>query len=176
MNAQPFLGRVAGPAALRLPRLSTEFLCRAGLVAISVVITYQFRWEWLRFLTSEAILRISASLGMTTERVSFDTIHIQEHFFQFVIACTFVDVYMGSIPLLWDLRKPFLRNASWLIVVAVILLSFNLVRLEIGQVLYAHGLSWTLADNVLGGFAYFAVWRFIWWRRSWKLTSVVAGG
>jgi exosortase/archaeosortase len=171
VNAQPVLERAAGPAALRLPRLSTEFLCRAGLVAVFVAVTYQFRWEWLRFLTSEAMLHIAASLGMAAERVSLDTITIRGHIFHFVIACTFIDVYMGSIPLLWNLKKPFLRNAAWLIVVAMIFFSFNLVRLEIGHALYAHGVSWTLADNVLGGFAYFAVWRFIWWQRSWELTS-----
>jgi hypothetical protein len=171
MNAGQLPRQAAGPAAVRLPRLSTEFLCRAGLVAVFVAVTYQFKWEWLRFLTSEAMLHISASLGMAAARVSLDTITIRGHIFHFVIACTFLDVYMGSIPLLWNLEKPLLRNASWLIAVAVILFGFNVVRLEIGQVLYALGLSWTLADNVLGGFAYFAVWRFIWWQRTWELTS-----
>ena len=172
MNAQPVVRRATWPAAIRLPLLRREFLYRAGLVAIFVTLTHQFRWEWLRFLTSEAILRISLWLGMETARVSFDTISIQGQLFQFVIACTFVDVSMGSIPLLWDLKKPLLRNVSWLLMIVIVLFGFNLLRLEIGHLLYAHGLPWTVADQVLGGFAYFAVWLFIWSQRTWELTPL----
>jgi len=152
-------------------------LLRTVLVALFVVITYQFRWGWLRFATSEAILRISASLGTVSARLSFDTIRIQGQLFRVVIACTFVDVFMGSIPLLWNFKKSLLRNASRLTAAAIILFAFNVVRLEIAQVLYARGVSWTLADEVLEGFAYFAVWLFIWWHRSWELTRIysVAG-
>jgi exosortase/archaeosortase len=170
VNEQPLVRRPTWPGAVKLPRLRREFLYRAGLVAIFVTLTHQFRWEWLRFLTSEAILRISASLGVAMARVSFDTIRVQGQLFQFVIACTFVDVSIGSIPLLWDLKKPLLRNVSWVLVVVTLLFSFNLLRLEMGYVLYARGLPWTVADGVLGGFAYFAVWLFIWSQRTWELT------
>jgi hypothetical protein len=172
VNAQPIPAPGYGASSHGLPHLSREFLCRAGLVAIFATIAHQLRWEWLQFLTSEAILRISASLGMATARMSVDTIRVQGQPFQFVIACTFVDVFMGSIPLLWDLKKSLLKNASWLVAAAMILFGFNVVRLEIGQVLYAHGASWTLADDVLGGFAYFTVWLFLWWQRSWELTPL----
>jgi hypothetical protein len=85
-------------------------LCRASLVAVFVAAAYQIPWDWLRFLTSECVLRISALLGMATARVSFDTILAGNQAFQFVIACTLVDVFMGSIPLAWDLKKSVPRN------------------------------------------------------------------
>lgn len=170
VNAQPLLRVKAAPAAIRLAQLSVEFLIRAGFAAMFVILAYQFRWEWLRFVASEAILRISAFLGMATTRVSFDTILIQGQIFQFLIACTFVDVTLASIPLLWNFKKPLLKNVSWLMAAAVLLFGFNIARLEIGQVLYAHGVSWTLAHEVLGGFSYFAVWVLIWRQRSWELT------
>jgi hypothetical protein len=170
VTASPLL-RLATPKSVRLPRLSGEFLCRAALVAVFATMAHQFRWEWLRFLTSEAILRISSFLGMAAARESFDTIRVPGQFVQFVIACTFVDVYMGSIPLLWDLKKTLLNNVSRLIAVAIILFGSNLVRLEITQILFAHRVSWTVADGLVGGFAYFAVWLFIWRQRSWELTS-----
>ena len=158
-------------AAIRLPRLSRESLARASLVVLFVLLSYQFPWQWLRFVTSVAVLRISASLGMATARVSFDTIRIHGQLFRVEIACTFVDVFMGSIPLLWDVGKSLLQNASRLLAVAVIFFALNLVRLEIAQVLYARGVPWTLADGVLGGFAYFAVWLFVWRQRTWPLFS-----
>jgi exosortase/archaeosortase len=158
-----------GPAPIKLPGLSREFLCRAGLVTVFGATAHQVPWEWLRFLTSECVLRISASLGMATSRVTFDTILARGQAFQFVIACTFVDVFMGSIPLLWDLKKSVLRNILWLTATATVLFGFNVVRLEAAQVLYYRGMSWTVADEVLGGLAYFAVWLAIWRLRSWKV-------
>ena len=173
MSSQPLLHAKLDLAVIRLPWLSREFLLRSSLVALFVLLTYQFPWQWLRFVTSVAVLHISASLGMATARVSFDTIRIQGQLFRVVIACTFVDVLMGSIPLLWDVRKSLHRNASRLLAVAVIFFVLNLVRLAIAQVLYFRGVPWTLADEVLGGFAYFAVWLFVWRQRTWRLLREV---
>jgi exosortase/archaeosortase len=169
MSSIPLLHAKPDLADIPLPRLSREFLFRSSLVVLFVFLTYQFPWHWLRFVTSVAVLRISSSLGMATARVSFDTIRIQGQLFRVVIACTFVDVVIGSIPLLWDVRKPLLRNASRLLAVAVILFGLNLVRLEIAQVLYFRGVPWTVSDEVLGGFAYFAVWLFLWRQRTWRI-------
>jgi hypothetical protein len=171
VNAQQTFRLKAASATISLPRLSREFLCRAALVALLATMAHQFRWDWLRFLTSESVLRISSLLGMPGARVSFDTMFVNGQFVQFVIACTFVDVYLGSVPLLWDLKKTLLSNLSRLIVIAFIFFGFNVVRLEIAQILYAHGVSWDLADGVVGGFAYFAVWLFIWRQRTWELTA-----
>lgn len=173
-----------GPVAIRLPparrghqpssqALSREFLLRAFLVALFVVLTYQFSWTWLRFATSAAVVRMSSFLGLAASRMSFDTIRIQGQLFRTVIACTFVDVFMGSIPLLWDVKKSLLRNASRLMAVALVFFGFNLMRLETAQVLYFRGVPWTVADEVLGGFAYFAVWVFLWRQRTWRFLREV---
>ena len=104
VRAERFWGP-AVPATLKLPRPTGEFCCRVGLVAIFVASAYQTSWEWLRLLTSECVLRTSAALGMTTSRLSFDTILVGGQATQYVIACTFVDVFMGVIPLLWNPKK-----------------------------------------------------------------------
>jgi len=137
------------------------FVCRALLVALLVIVTHQFAWGWLRFLTSEAVLRLSASLGLGTQRVSADTIRVQGDLFRFVISCTFVDVVMGAIPLVWNLKKTISKNLLTVIALALSLFGFNVVRLEIGQLLYAYGAPWSVADDVLGGASYFAVWLLI---------------
>ena len=90
---------------------------------------------------------------------------------QFVIACTFVDVFLGSIPLLWNLKDSVQRNIFSLIVSAALLFAFNVGRLEVAQVLYYRGVSWTVADEVLGGAAYFAVWHAIWRMRFMSATG-----
>jgi hypothetical protein len=149
--------------------LNWGFLCRVALVAVFVAVTHQLKWEWLRFVTSEAILRLSTLLGLAASRASFDTINVRGAAFSFVVACTFVDVFMGSVPLVWNFRKSPLRNLARLLAAGAILFVFNVIRLEISQILYACGVPWTLADEVLGGFAYLAVWLAIWRVRSWKV-------
>lgn len=106
---------------------------------------------------------------MTTSRLSFDTILVGGQATQYVIACTFVDVFMGAIPLLWNLKNSLLKNILLLLATAALLFGFNVLRLEFAQVLYYRSVAWTVADDVLGGVAYFAVWLSIWRLRSWKL-------
>jgi hypothetical protein len=153
----------------KIASCSQEFLCRAGLVVVFATLAHQFQWHWLRFVTSEVVLRVSLALGMARQRASFDTISGQGTLFCFVTACTFVDVFLGSIPLLWRLDQSLLRNLVRLTAAAAALFCFNVSRLEVGQILYAHGTPWTLADDVLGGVAYFGVWLVIWHLRSWEV-------
>jgi len=172
MNVRRFCPRLThGVDFPRLPLLGREAFFRAALVAITVAGAHQLQWQWLRFFTSEAILRMSELLGMTATWISFDAISVQGGVFHFVTSCTFVDVLAGAILLLWDFRKSAIRNVAWLCGACIVLYIFNLLRLEAAQMLYALGVSWTLADGVLGGVAYFAVWRFIWGQRSWGLAA-----
>lgn len=139
-----------------------------------VTVAHHLRWQWLRFLTSETVLRVCSSLGTATERISFDTVRIHGQVVSFEISCTFIDVVVGALPLLWDFKKPIFREASRALAFSLIFFAFNLARLVIAQTLYAIGVPWTLADDTLGGFAYFAVWLFIWHRRTWEMTSDLA--
>jgi exosortase/archaeosortase len=173
VRLQRFL-RSSMPVPRKLARPTAQFCCRVGLVAVFVGGAYQMSWNWLRFVTSECVLRISAWLGMTTLRLSFDTIRVGGQATQYVIACTFVDVFMGAIPLLWNLKNSVLRNGSLLVATAGILFGFNVVRLELAQVLHCQGVPWTVADEVLGGVAYFVVWLAIWRLRSWEVWTSFA--
>jgi hypothetical protein len=145
-----------------------EFLCRACLAFLFGATAHQFRWEGLRFFTSETILRLSALLGMTTARASFDTIEIQGQLLQFLVSCTFVELFLASLPLIWRLDRSPLINLSRMVPVACALFGFNIFRLELGQIAYSYGVLWILAHDIPLGFAYFAVWATVWQTRSWR--------
>jgi exosortase/archaeosortase len=121
----------------------------------------------LRFLTSEVLLRLSALLGMTTARTSFDTIEVQGRLLQIVVSCTFAELFFASMPLIWKLDRSLLRNALRLVLVACTLFALNVLRLELGQIAYSHGVPWMLAHDIPLGFVYFAVWAVIWRARNW---------
>jgi hypothetical protein len=160
----------------RIPCPSMEFLCRACLTALLVIVTLHLSWGGLRFLTSEAILRLSAVVGMTTARISFDAIELQGQFFRFTVSCTFADVFMGTLPLIWRLDRSIIRNLLRVAVVAVVLFVFNVTRLEVGQIAYSRGVLWLLAHEIPSGFAYFGVWIAIWRSRSWPAWQYLVVG
>jgi hypothetical protein len=150
-------------------RLRRGFAWRVLLVIVFVTVTHQLGWEWLRFLTSEAVLRLSQSLGLAAARVSADTIRVQGELFGFVTSCTLVDVFAGTIPLAWNVRKPIAANLLVVVALGTGLFAFNILRLQCTQLLYAVGVPWLLADEVIGGVSYFAVWLFLvsWFSRNW---------
>jgi hypothetical protein len=47
-------------------------------------------------------------------------------------------------------------------VIAAAMFCFNVFRLSVSDVLFAGGLPWNLAHNVISGISYFLVWVWIW--------------
>lgn len=139
-----------------------EIAIRFVLVAVGVLICYQFEWNWLRYLTSELNLRLDALAGVHLQRISHDTVLWAGRTYHYVNACTFADVFCGSIALLWNLRKTILQNVGRIAVYGIVLLAFNVFRLSLSDVLFAAGLSWDVAHNAISGISYFLVWTYLW--------------
>ena len=76
-----------------------------ALSALFVVLCYQYEWRFLLSLTADSILHLSRIMGIPMDRVSFDTLSSGGTQFTITIACTFVDVFAGAVPLIWRLRK-----------------------------------------------------------------------
>lgn len=137
-------------------------MIRFLLVALAVLISYLFRWDWLRYLTSELNLRLDALAGVYLQRLSHDTVMFGGQTYHYVNACAFADVLCGSFPLLWNLRKTVAQNLVRCGIYALVLIAFNVFRLSFSDVLFAKGLSWDLAHNVVSGLSYFLVWTYLW--------------
>src|SRR5689334_15647218 len=122
--ADPPTGEKAQPTSYKAIAL------RLGLCAIAVVLCYQFQWGWLRYLTSESQMRLDALLGMPHQRVAQDMLLWKGTLYQYVNACTFVDVWFGAIPLMWNLKRTIWANIGRAIALAVVLFVFNVTRLS----------------------------------------------
>ncbi len=138
-----------------------ETLVRFSLVGLAVALCYCFEWKWLRYLTSEINIRLDALAGISMSRWEQDSVLWHGVVYRYVNACTFVDVWCGSIPLLWNLRRTVSRNLTGIAVWTLGLFLFNNLRLCLSDILFEHGLSWNLAHNFVAGLAYFAVWMAI---------------
>lgn len=161
--AAPDCAVLKQPTSTSGPR-SRALLVRFALAAIAVAISYCFRWAFLRYWTSEANLRIDLLFGIHLLRVSVDSVMWKGVLYRYENACTFIDVFFGSIPLLWQLHQSIVRNLGFLALVALGMFCFNVFRLSVSDSLFSAGLSWDLAHNVVSGISYFAVWVWIWHR------------
>jgi len=150
-------------------RFSREVVLRFVLVAVAVGICYLFEWRWLRTLTLQLNSLLDALAGIHLQRLSFDTVEWHGEIYRYQIACTFADVWCGAIPLIWNVRKNALSNIGHVLIVGLVMIAFNVVRLSISDVLFALGLNWDLAHNVISGISYFLVWTWIWHTRTWAL-------
>jgi hypothetical protein len=70
---------------------------------------------------------------------------------------------------MWSLRRSMLHNVGYVLLVGLGMIVFNVLRLSISDVLFALGMSWDLAHNVVSGISYFLVWTWIWRTRTWAL-------
>jgi hypothetical protein len=100
-------------------------LVRFALVPIAVASCYCFRWEMLRYLSSEANLRLDLLAGLHLQRLSIDTVQWRGSVYQYENACTFIDVWFGSIPLLWNLGRPVAANLRFFAGLALALFAFK---------------------------------------------------
>jgi hypothetical protein len=99
-------------------------------------------------------------LGIAGSRVSFDTIELCGTWFKFTVSCTLVDAFCGSIPLLWRIDLSVCVNALRLARYAACLFLANVLRLELGNVLYCRGLPWFLVHESVSAVSYFVL--FLW--------------
>lgn len=142
-------------------RLSRGLLVRIALCLLAVVACYQFSWLWLRhwtLLMNAALDRLS---GVVLQPVAADTVTWHGAVYRYVIACTFADVWCGAVPLLWDLCRSVRRNLVLLAAFTAGLAAFNIIRLSFSDVVFAWGVPWDLAHNVVSGVAYFVVLEFV---------------
>jgi hypothetical protein len=158
------------PAGIPRRLLSSEIAIRFALVAVAVGVCYLFEWRWLRWLTAELNVRLDALAGVHLERVSPDEVMWRGALYKYVVACTFADVWCGAIPLLWGVQHSVRRNVGVLLGFAAALVCFNAVRLSFSDVMFAAGVAWDLAHNVVSGVCYFVIWTWIWNHRPWAGT------
>ena len=138
-----------------------SLILRFSLTAIAVLICYQFQWLWLRALTCDWNLRLDSLLGVHLHKTAFDTVIYRGAIYRYEIACTMADAFCGALPLIWNLRHSVARNLALIVAFASTLFVFNVVRLSFSDVLFAWGLSWNWAHNVISGVSYFLLWEWI---------------
>jgi len=168
IEAPPGSGREKPKTAAALHRPGRyEELLRVCLVPLFVVLCYQFEWGAWRFYLSEALIPLLQWSGAPAVRLTPDIFTCNGGPYRIVISCTALDAFFGSLPLLWQWRRPVSHNLLYLAAYFLCLSAANLARLELGFVLNFQGLSWRLAHEAIAGVFYFALFLWIARQRGW---------
>jgi hypothetical protein len=136
------------------------FFWRVSIAAAAVLLSLQFEWHTLRFLTSEAVLRITEAFRLPIRRIAFDQLAFRDTIIQFTVACTWISGLFGILPLLriHCPRSASLRRGA-IFVVGFFLL--NLFRIELIVLFYRPGMSWSLEHGWITGVAEFLVYLWV---------------
>jgi hypothetical protein len=144
-----------------------ELVGRVLLVPVFVGVCYLFDWNWLRVLTTAALMQISSILGISMVRTGADVVTVAGVSAKFIVACTMIDAFFGAIPLLWRTTVSWGQNVLRLSAVLMGVFVLNIVRLEFGFVAMTRGVPWWLAHEVVAAVAYFCLYVFIMRERAW---------
>ena len=149
-------------------------LVRIALVLPFVLLCYEFEWMAWRSSVTSTFVAISQWMGIPVLPISPDSFLCHGHRYQFVISCTALDAFFGSIPLLWRWGKSVPVNLLFLSAYFLCLSVVNLVRLEFGFLLFLRGVPWWLSHEAMSGVFYFALFLWLARQRRWTQKAALA--
>lgn len=136
------------------------------LEALAVLAFYGFEWSWLRRLHVLWLQDVLQSLGCALQAGLYSlTVNGRE--FQISRDCTYVDLIICGLPLLWRGRQHWVGNLTVLAAYAGAVVLVNLIRVLYGVYAYANGVSLFLAHDFLDYLLWYptmAILVFLWVR------------
>ncbi len=149
-----------GTAAVVAAFFDPSFFWRVSLAIAAVLFCFQFDWYMLRFLTSEATLRITAVLGLPIQRVAFDKLKYRDCLINFTVTCTWINGLFGIVPLL-RVYGSWRENLRRMAIFVPGFFLANLVRIEIIILIYRPRISWNLEHGWITGLSEFLVYLWV---------------
>lgn len=138
----------------------SETWLRFGMVLLFVVLCYAFPWRVWRASVTAILIAVLQDHANSAISLTYDTFRYHGGTFQVGLSCTALDVFFGSLPLLWRRQRSLGHNLGFFGLYFLGLSAINLVRLILGFRLYAAGVSWFVAHELMSGLFYFGI--FIW--------------
>lgn len=128
-------------------------------IALAFVVLYfamHLELMWLRTFTMRTVVWLSGPLGMRMQIVGPDLMVYRGRLSQFVLACTFVHMYLSTSCILWNRRRSLVHNLVRLAAFAIFMFVLDILRLEIAFLLPDDPQEW--AHTLVTGFSGFIVY------------------
>ena len=130
---------------------------RIALSATGVALGLSMQLSWLREIHLNAIVGLLNVAGVEAVKLNQFTFSIHQTPIEITSACTCFEIALAVIPLIY--KSSWNRQKALLSLIPAIALfeAINILRLTIGFVLYAHGLSWDSTHAIPSGVFYFLI-------------------
>ena len=139
----------------------SQTLLRFSLVLPFVIVCFLLPWHtWLAWTTAALIAGLHDPLNPVIP-VDFNIFSYGSGTYLIGPSCAALDVFFGSIPLLWERQRPLERNLLFFTLYFLCVSTINLVRLILLLRLHVRGVSWFWAHDVISGIFYFGIWLWI---------------
>ncbi len=120
--------------------------------AVAILAFYGFEWTWLRQMHVLWLQTTLQALGSHVQTAG-NLLTVDGHSFQVDPDCTYVDLILCSLPLLWRFHRPPATNLTVMAGFAAAVVAVNLSRVLFGVYAHTQGMSlfWAhdLVDYVL---------------------------
>jgi hypothetical protein len=116
--------------------------------ATAIAAFYGLEWIWLRSLHVAFLQTILPALGCSVE-ASGDLLTVQGHAFKIDADCTYIDLVLCSLPLLWRVHRRRSANLAVLAGFAAGVAVVNLARVLFGVYALANGVSMFWAHDLV---------------------------
>ena len=124
---------------------------------VGVLLAYLFPWAGVKEMITSGCLAACELIGLQVVRLSPATFVLGGMPLRIDTGCSMVDVYLGSLPLLWCAGRSWLWNGGVAASFFLLLMPLNIVRLVAGFWAISYGASWFWAHEVVAGFVYYAI-------------------
>jgi exosortase/archaeosortase family protein len=121
------------------------------VICILVALFYAFQWNFLRhFFTFllQKIFTISGTSTIFSLQNGDSYLFVKENPFNITAACTYIDLVLIIIPLIWRIQRSLIRNLSMIIVVVCLILALNVLRIWGTIYFYLAGVSWESIHHI----------------------------
>jgi hypothetical protein len=126
-------------------------LFRLAGVGLAAALFYGVSWLPLRVIVRDGLAWVMRHAGFPTAVAVYEgspALRIGDKQLYFTPDCTYIDLWLISIPLLWRLDWPRALNVCWILVFGIIVIIMNLIRLLICIYFYYLGHSWLVAHEL----------------------------
>lgn len=116
--------------------------------AAAIAAFYGFQWEWLRTANVACLHAILQGLGCHVQSIGH-AMTVEGRAFVADRDCTYVDLILCSLPLLWRVRRSLADNAAVLASFAAVVVVVNLARATLAIYVTARGGSWFWSHDMV---------------------------
>ena len=129
-------------------------LLRLILSAAGVLVGLRLKLHFIQAAHMGILVPLLKYSGVAVKQLGEFTFTVRQLPIVITSACTSIEVFLGLAPLLWRRSWGLLQGLIYLLGAGALFELANILRLYLGLLFFAHGLSWSITHTIPSGVFY----------------------